>query len=124
MVESEKLVQIQILDTPNGNGRTYPRSVMESAITGKPVRGMIGMPNAGDWLRWNDSKTTHEVTELHIEGDRLMGTVRTLDTERGRIVAANLDIYDFRIAGFANVSDDGIILDLKIHSINAVLDGA
>jgi hypothetical protein len=67
MVKSGKLVEIQILDKPNGNGRIYPRSVVESAITDKPVRGMIGMPN---------------------------------------------------------VSDDGIILDLKIHSINAVLDGA
>ena len=121
---AEKLVEIQVLDRPNGNGRTYPRDTVLASITGQPVRGKIGMPEGTEWLRWDASKMSHEVTGLRIEGDHLVGTVRTLDTDLGRKVAANLDTYDFRIAGYADVSDDGIIRDLKIHSINAVLDGA
>ena len=119
---AEKHVEIQVLDRPNGNGRTYPRDTVLSAITGEPVRGTIGMPE--NWLRFDVSKMSHEVVDLRVEGDQLVGTVRTLDTPPGRKVADNIDTYDFRIAGYAKVSDNGIISDLKIHSINAVLDGA
>lgn len=121
---AEKLVEIQVLDRPNGNGRTYPRETVMAAITGRPVRGTIGMPEPKDWLRFDISKMSHEVVDLRIEGDQLVGTVRTLDNDRGRKVAENIDVYDFRIAGYAKVAEGGIIQDLKIHSINAVLDGA
>lgn len=121
---AEKLVEIQVLDRPNSNGRTYPRDVVLAAITDGAVRGKIGMPEPAEWLRWDASKESHEVANLHIKNDQLMGTVRTLDTEPGRKVAANIDTYDFRIAGYADVSDDGVITNLRIHSINAVLDGA
>ncbi len=121
---AEKLVEIQVLDKPNGNGRTYPRDAVLAAITGQPVPGTIGMPEQKEWLRFDASKISHEVADLRVEGDQLVGTVRTLDNDQGRKVAENIDTYDFRIAGYADVSEDGIIRNLKIHSINAVLDGA
>ena len=83
---AEKLVEIQVLDRPNGNGRTYPRDTVLASITGRPVRGKIGMPEGTEWLRWDASKMSHEVTGLRIEGDHLVGTVRTLDTDPGRTI--------------------------------------
>ena len=121
---AEKRVKIQVLDRPNENGRTYPREVVAAAITGRPVRGTIGMPETKEWLRFDASRMSHEVVDLCIEGDQLVGTVRTLDSALGRRVAENIDIYDFRLASFASVSDTGVIQGLNIHSINAVLDGA
>ena len=121
---AEKLVEIQVLDKPNGNGRTYPRDTVLAAITGQPVPGTIGMPEQKEWLRFDVSEMSHEVADLRVERDQLVGTVRTLDNDRGRKIAENIDTYDFRIAGYADVSEDGIIRNLKIHSINAVLDGA
>ena len=130
---AEKTVEIQVLDRPNGNGRTYTRGVVLSAIPNRPVYGKIGMPEYGEWLprpgvpvlgSMDAAKISHEVVDLRIEGDQLVGTVRTLDNPDGRRVAENIDVYDFRLAGYANVSDDGVISNLVIHSINAVLDGA
>ena len=82
------------------------------------------MPETKEWLRFDASRMSHEVVDLCIEGDQLVGTVRTLDSALGRRVAENIDIYDFRLASFASVSDTGVIQGLNIHSINAVLDGA
>lgn len=121
---AEKTVEIQILDRPNGNGRTYPRDTVLAAITNQPVLGKIGMPEAKEWIRFDASKISHEVVDLRVNGERLVGTVRTLDNELGRKIAENIDIYDFRIAGYADIDEGGIVRNLKIHSINAVLDGA
>ena len=140
----ERIVEIQVLDVPNKNGRIYPRHVIESAILNRSERsmlGMIGMPEyvhleatdaatdtdsevVGTLAPLDVSRVSHEITELHISGNQLVGKVKVLDTPSGRVLSEMLSDCDFRIAGFAQLNESGVISNLTIHSINAVADGA
>ena len=80
----------------NRNGRIYPRKTLEEAVnkyvseqvkTGRAV-GELNHPS-GPTV--NLDKVSHLITELHWDGDNVMGKASILDTPNGKIVQNLLD---------------------------------
>lgn len=75
----------------NRNGRIYPKSVMENGIKKyitdyvNPKRA-LGELNHPSGPQVNMDKVSHIITELHFDGDNIMGKANILDTPNGNIV--------------------------------------
>lgn len=117
---------IMITDQPNKNGRIYSKETMEAAIAnlnGKPVVGQIGMPEDGP-IRLEHA--SHQVTDLRLDGDKVVGTISVLNTERGKALRdiINMDAVAYRPAGYGTLveREDGSVevTEFRITSINAV----
>lgn len=78
-------------ESKNRNGRIYPRDVMENAVnkyvTEQVSRGRaVGELNHPDGPTINLDKVSHRITELHWDGNNVMGKASVLDTPMGQIV--------------------------------------
>lgn len=78
-------------DKKNRNGRIYPRPIMESAVnkyvTEQVSKGRaVGELNHPDGPTINLDKVSHRITELHWDGNNVMGKALILDTPMGQIV--------------------------------------
>ena len=75
----------------NRNGRIYPKPVLESAIN-KYVKEQVdrgravGELNHPDGPTINLDKVSHRITELHWDGNNVVGKALVLDTPMGKIV--------------------------------------
>lgn len=82
-------------ETPNRNKRTYPKKIMEREITkfqqlieGKKSMGELNHPNHP---QVNPERASHIITELHFEGNDVIGKAKIIPTPVGNIVATLLD---------------------------------
>ena len=75
----------------NRNGRIYPKAVLEAAIN-KYVKEQVdrgravGELNHPDGPTINLDKVSHRITELHWDGNNVVGKALVLDTPMGKIV--------------------------------------
>ena len=82
---------LQRAESKNQNGRVYPREVLMREVK-KYVKEFIGQNRAMGELDHPDSSVvnlqnvSHNVTEMHWEGDNLLGTVEVLGTPSGNIL--------------------------------------
>lgn len=82
---------IQRANVRNQNGRIYPKSVLEPQVA-KYIEEHVKMRNALGELDHNSSATvelktvSHNIVEMHWEGDDLMGTIEVLPTPNGNIL--------------------------------------
>ena len=80
----------------NRNGRIYPRAIMESAVN-KYVEEQVskgravGELNHPDGPTVNLDKVSHKITDLHFEGNDVIGKASILDTPMGKIVKGLLE---------------------------------
>ena len=80
----------------NRNGRVYPRKVMESAVA-KYVdeqvskNRAVGELNHPEGPTVNLDKVSHLITDLHFEGNDVIGKASILDTPMGQIVKGLLE---------------------------------
>jgi len=82
---------LQRADAKNQNGRVYPRDVLmreaktyaESYVKQKRALGELDHPDSSVV---NLQNVSHNVTEMHFEGDSLLGTVEILTTPSGNIL--------------------------------------
>lgn len=82
---------LQRANAKNQNGRVYPRKILvreagkytDNFITQKRALGELDHPDSSVV---NLQNTSHNVTEMHWEGDNLVGTVEVLGTPAGNIL--------------------------------------
>jgi hypothetical protein len=83
-------------ETKNRNGRIYPKGIMEGAVkkydkeqikTGRAV----GELNHPEGPVVNLDKVSHRITDLHFEGNDVVGKAVILDTPMGQIVKGLLE---------------------------------
>ncbi len=82
---------LQRADAKNQNGRVYPRDILtreaknysESFIKQSRALGELDHPDSSVV---NLQNVSHNVTEMHFEGDNLLGTVEILTTPSGNIL--------------------------------------
>ena len=86
---------MQRCDTRNGNGRIYPRPILEREMSnyGKLVKenralGELGHPE--DSII-NLKNASHLVTDVWWDGDAVMGKVRVLNTPAGQILSGLIE---------------------------------
>ena len=125
--DSLAIFEICKLNQHNCNNHMYTSPVIQAAIgrlrSKGVVRGHIGMPkNAAELMVSATDTLSHEVLNLRIENDILVGNVRPLNTPHGKILKGLIksDHVAFALAGIANLDKDGVVRNLKIISINAI----
>lgn len=115
-------VKIQKLDEPNKNGVVYTSEEMERAIKDReqPVLGQFGALEDG---LVNLTKVTHQFSNLAVEDGWLVGELKVLSTPFGPTLQQLMDANDisFRVSGVGRVDDSGVVSDLKLISVSAVL---
>jgi hypothetical protein len=84
---------LQRADAFNHNGRTYPRPILEreaSRYLGQEVkeRRALGELDHPDSSVINLNNVSHNILEMHWDGDDLVGTVEVLPTPSGNILKA------------------------------------
>src|SRR5210317_1998135 len=83
-------------DQKNRNGRVYPKPIMESAVD-KYVKEQVekkravGELNHPDGPTVNLDKVSHLITDLHFEGNDVVGKASILDTPMGNVVQGLLE---------------------------------
>jgi hypothetical protein len=82
--------KLQAADTKNGNGRVYPKDILNREVE-KYVKGPIANNNAMGELDHpessviNLSNVSHNIKKVWWNGDDLMGTLELLNTPSGKI---------------------------------------
>lgn len=82
--------KLQEADQTNGNHRVYPRDILEREIT-KYINESVKNKTALGELDHPDSEvinlrnTSHLITEIHWEGNNVMGSIELLNTPSGKI---------------------------------------
>ena len=82
---------LQRADAKNQNGRVYPKDILtreaknynENFISQKRALGELDHPDSSVV---NLQNVSHNITEMHFEGDNLLGTVEILTTPSGNIL--------------------------------------
>ena len=82
---------LQIAESKNQNGRVYPREVLlkevgkylENQVTERRALGELDHPESSVV---NLNNASHNVIEMHWDGDDLLGTVEVLSTPAGNIL--------------------------------------
>ena len=86
---------MQKCDTVNGNGRIYPRNILEKEIKNyKKIvdeRRALGELDHPDDSVINLKNASHMVIDIWMDGDSVMGKVRVLDTPAGQVLKALVD---------------------------------
>lgn len=87
----------------NRNGRIYSKELWERVLSSEYWEDMIthntlcgevvhpGERTESDPFEIDVRNISHRITEAHIEGDKLIGTVEVLDTEQGRNLLSLID---------------------------------
>ena len=97
-VQGGKNIMVGIMqkcDAENGNGRVYPRSVLEREV--KNYQKLVKERRALGELDHPDSSVielknaSHLVTDIWWDGDRVMGKVEILDTPSGGVLKSLAD---------------------------------
>lgn len=84
----------QEVDTPNQNGRIYPRSLWERIINSENTKRAIkNRESFGELDHPEDGKTelkrvSHIITDLKLEGNHVIGEAEILPTPHGKILEA------------------------------------
>jgi len=83
-------------ESKNRNGRIYPQSIMENAVSKYVTEQVsksraVGELNHPDGPTVNLDKVSHLITDLKMEGKNVMGKARILDTPMGNIVKGLLE---------------------------------
>lgn len=95
---------LSTLGKKNRNGRVYSKELWENVLNSEYWNDMISNNSLfGECVHPADNRSTsdpfeidannvsHRISEAHIEGDRLVGTVEILDTDAGRNIASLID---------------------------------
>ena len=122
-MKEKKLI---VLDKPNINNRIYSTETITKSITDLgEVYGCLEMPlNRG---KPEPAEISHVVENLQIKDGFLVGNIRVLDTEKGKLLRDMLDAgisTNFRTAGVGLFvpREDGVIevTNFTLMSVNLV----
>lgn len=117
---------LSTLGKKNRNGRVYSKELWEKVLDSEYWKDMIenntlcgevvhpGERTESDPFEIDVRNISHRVTEAHIEGDKLIGTVEVLDTEQGRNLASLIDsgcTVGISARGMGDVDGDRVIPD-------------
>lgn len=148
MIRQPFIAKLGDVDVPNKNRRIYTTEVWEKALAALqhrlPLRGEFEFPKREPGedsehfevriMHILDRRVSHEITDIKIVDNCLMGTIRILDTPYGRLLDETLinEPKDFRTRGFTTFTSDSMtrtdgcleIATLELITFDAVSDGA
>lgn len=117
---------LSTLGKKNRNGRIYSKELWENVLHSEYWQDMIknnslcgevvhpGERTESDPFEIDVRNISHRVTEAHIEGDKLIGTVEVLDTEQGRNLLSLIDsgcTVGISARGMGDLDGDTVVPD-------------
>ena len=124
-------LKVITVDTPNHNGRVYPRAEMERAIDKfndrlpeHPLFGELGYGPALDGTSISLDRVSHKVDKMFIEGDNVMAKITVMDTPMGNILktlceeAPNAVMLGPRGTGV--VDEDGNVSEYTLITVDVI----
>jgi hypothetical protein len=114
--------------TQNHNGRVYPRDEIEIAVNSineriqdkGPIAGELDHPEG---LNINFDRISHLITEMSMEGNNGMGTMKIINAGLGLIVRGVIDagmVPGVSSRGSGNIGSDGNVSEFDIITIDIV----
>jgi len=86
---------MQMAETQNGNGRVYPRKVLEREVKNyKKIvedRRALGELDHPEESVINLKNASHMITEIWMDDDKVMGKMKVLETPAGKILRSLVD---------------------------------
>ena len=112
----------------NHNGRVYPRAEIEKAVNqlnekiqrAGPVPGELDHPEG---LNINYDRISHVITEMRMDGNNGVGTMRIIKGGLGLIVSATIEagmIVGVSSRGSGNIDGRGGVTDFDIVTVDIV----
>jgi len=113
---------IQKADTPNGNGRIYPRSLLErevnkykQVVSDNRALGELDHPPEQDWERDDPllvrlDRASHIIRKIWMNGNDVHGEIQILSTPAGQILQALINdgvTVGISSRGFGSVEHNG-----------------
>ena len=113
-------------NTVNLNGRMYTDECLEQMVTqfkqktsdGVPMFGELGYPESTDFTSLHE--VSHQVENLHVEGDTLFAEIKILDTPKGKELKTILDGVAFRPRMIGHVHEDNTVSVDTLISFDAI----
>ena len=114
----------------NHNGRKYPRAEIEKAVQQLMERIQKHGPQVGELdhpegLNINFDRVSHAITEIHMEGNNGMGTMRVMNAGMGLIIKGTAEMgvqVGVSSRGSGNINGVGDVEDFDIVTIDAVVN--
>ena len=127
--------KILTCDTPDLNNVTYPREEVEKAVAKYQEKikngtalGIVGesgqFPRRIDSLSINLDRVSHIVTEMHVEDNNVLATIKVLDTPHGKILKELLDceVNIHLVSSSIEITDkDGVVSNLTLTHTKMIL---
>jgi hypothetical protein len=111
---------VETLGSPNRNGRTYTKEVMQRVIDSNYNKlGLFGMPTS---TIISLEKVSHKIDNLRIVDRDLLCDVTILETPMGKILSSlssNVDVQ-YRLVGAGDVDENGVVSNYTMNYISAV----
>lgn len=124
MSEFKNVKIVTVGDNSTLNGHIYPRDAMEKAIANIDTDHIVGqLGNPPSFCHVDLLKISHVVKDIRLEGDVVMATVKTLDTDSGKAVKQLIEMgasTRFAISGVGFISPAKEIESFEILSVNMV----
>jgi hypothetical protein len=121
-------VEIITTDVYTQNGHIYPKAEMERVIKEfnereQPMLCELDTRVVDDMFdRIDLQQVSHQVTDLRMEGDKVIATIKVLDTPHGLIMRQLLEQRDhpfvFRPYGVGYLGCDGIIDEFNMLGVS------
>ncbi len=118
------------VDHVNGNGRIYPKAVIEKAVANFQSGMVLGEFWDGNGHHRKDIaiyfvNVSHEIKNIYLEGDYLKAYISILDTPRGKALKSLVKDVSFRPFGFGHykVNENGTVVvgnDYKLIGVDAM----
>lgn len=112
----------------NRNGRVYPLSEMNAAVQQaqkiiQERNGIFGELDHPDKLTINLDRVSHAITELHMQGNNVIGKAKLLPTPMGQIAKTLLESgvrYGVSSRGSGTVSESGDVSSFAFVTVDLV----
>ena len=115
-------------EVENHNGRTYPKDVIEGAVsqivqkiqTHGPVAGECDHPEG---LNVNFDRISHAITEMQMVGNNGVGTIKVMKAGLGLIVGGAIEVgiqVGVSSRGSGNIDGQGRVSDFDIVTVDIV----
>lgn len=118
---------VLVMDAPNRNGRTYPAGEVAAALSRVryPVIGCFMQDLAGASIPLD--RATHAVTGMRLDGDRVVASIRVLDTPHGAVLrhlTSTVGEMDYRVSGIGDIGQDGVVSNFQFVSVGVCAPGS
>lgn len=119
---------LKIADAVQRNGHVYTQAALEKAVANAQERiknqngilGVLGEPSHAGMV--NLAEISHAVTNLRMDGDKMVADLKILETPRGLQLKKMIEAGhgpQFNVSGYGSVSNDGKVSDFELVTVYA-----